>query len=168
MHILIFLLQIEEILEIKMFWRFSYSTSQIQCLLEKEVIRFILKFYFCVYTVGIDSKVLNRVQIIRNITKVKCVLNSSQMNIINLTILMFQNKSFFMTFFITFISFTGLFINMFKYLTNPSIFKRHMKTRSSRVNNAHETRLKHVEYEGNTRLKHVEYRFKKFRLKRSL
>jgi hypothetical protein len=39
----------------------------------------------------------------------------------------------------------------------PSIFKRHMKTRSSRVNNAHETRLKHVEYEGNTRLKHVEY-----------
>ena len=61
----------------------------------------------------------------------------------------------------------------------PSIFKRHMKTRSSRVNNAHETRLKHVEYEGNTRLKHVEYegntrlkhveyRFKTFRLKRSL
>jgi hypothetical protein len=54
-----------------------------------------------------------------------------------------------------------------------------MKTRSSRVNNAHETRLKHVEYEGNThlkymeyegntRLKHVEYRFKTFRLKRSL
>jgi hypothetical protein len=61
-----------------------------------------------------------------------------------------------------------------------------MKTRSSRVNNAHETRLKHVEYEestkgyafktrgirreyeGNTRLKHVEYRFKPFRLKRSL
>jgi hypothetical protein len=36
-------------------------------------------------------------------------------------------------------------------------FKRHMKTRSSRVNNAHETRLKHVEY-----------RFKTFRLKRSL
>jgi hypothetical protein len=35
-----------------------------------------------------------------------------------------------------------------------------MKTRSSRVNNAHETRLKHVEYEGNTRLKHVEYAFK--------
>jgi hypothetical protein len=33
----------------------------------------------------------------------------------------------------------------------PSIFKRHMKTRSSRVNNAHETRLKHVEYEGNTK-----------------
>jgi hypothetical protein len=32
-----------------------------------------------------------------------------------------------------------------------------MKTSSSRVNNAHETRLKHVEYEGNTRLKHVEY-----------
>jgi hypothetical protein len=26
-----------------------------------------------------------------------------------------------------------------------------MKTRSSRVNNAHETRLKHVEYEGNTK-----------------
>jgi hypothetical protein len=64
-----------------------------------------------------------------------------------------------------------------------------MKTRSSRVNNAHETRLKHVEYEGNTRLKlleyegntrlkhleyegntrlkHVEYRFKTFCLKRS-
>jgi hypothetical protein len=36
-------------------------------------------------------------------------------------------------------------------LDNPSIFKRHMKTRSSRVNNAHETRLKHVEYEGNTK-----------------
>ena len=35
----------------------------------------------------------------------------------------------------------------------PSIFKRHMKMRSSRVNNAHETRLKHVEYEGNTGLK---------------
>jgi hypothetical protein len=39
----------------------------------------------------------------------------------------------------------------------PSIFKRHMKTRYSSVNNAHETRLKHVEYEGNTRLKHLEY-----------
>jgi hypothetical protein len=64
-------------------------------------------------------------------------------------------------------------IYCYYYFTNltssdPSIFKRHMKTRSSRVNNAHETRLKHVEYEVNTRLKYVEYRFKTFRLKRSL
>jgi hypothetical protein len=43
------------------------------------------------------------------------------------------------------------------HFSNPSIFKRHMKTRSSRVNNAHETRLKHVDYARNTRLKHVEY-----------
>jgi hypothetical protein len=52
----------------------------------------------------------------------------------------------------------GTFL-LFFYFTGgePSIFKRHMKTRSSRVNNAHETRLKHAEYEGNTRLKHVEY-----------
>jgi hypothetical protein len=39
----------------------------------------------------------------------------------------------------------------------PSIFKRHMKTRSSRVNNAFKTRGIRREYEGNTRLKHVEY-----------
>jgi hypothetical protein len=32
-----------------------------------------------------------------------------------------------------------------------------MKTRSSRVNNAHETRLKHVEYEGHTKGTRVEY-----------
>jgi hypothetical protein len=44
--------------------------------------------------------------------------------------------------------------------TFPSIFKRHTKTRSSRVNNAHETRLKHAEYEGNTRGIRREYAFK--------
>jgi hypothetical protein len=41
-----------------------------------------------------------------------------------------------------------------------SIFKRHMKTRSSRVNNAHETRLKHVEYAFKTRGIRREYAFK--------
>jgi mannose/fructose/N-acetylgalactosamine-specific phosphotransferase system component IIB len=43
---------------------------------------------------------------------------------------------------------------------SPSIFKRHMKTRSSRVNNAHETRLKHVEYAFKTRGIRREYAFK--------
>jgi hypothetical protein len=42
----------------------------------------------------------------------------------------------------------------------PSIFKRHTKTHSLRVNNAYETRLKHVENARNTRLKHEEYAFK--------
>jgi hypothetical protein len=42
----------------------------------------------------------------------------------------------------------------------PSIFKRHMKTRSSRVNNAHETRLKYVEYAFKARGIRREYAFK--------
>jgi hypothetical protein len=45
------------------------------------------------------------------------------------------------------------------HVSVPNIFKRHMRTRSSRVNNAYEARLKQVENEWNTRLKHVEYMF---------
>ncbi len=59
-----------------MFWRFSYSTSQIQCLLEKDVIKFILKFSNFVQ--------IFKIVCILHIPKIKCSLNSSKINIINL------------------------------------------------------------------------------------
>jgi hypothetical protein len=94
--------------------------------------------------------------------------------------IIFFNTSFFSKFNAEFKSFyrSSTLLESVKRENFLSFFKRHMKMRSSRVNNAHETRLKHVEYEGNTRgirreyaFKtpgiRVEYRFKTFRFKRS-